>query len=75
MYPFGQPFPEASNGVQSQQNEIWKKIQHDAHSDGIDLTALPFAKEAIGSIAALAGEKVELSGERFNGRRVDVHTQ
>ena len=75
MYPFGQPFPEASNGTQSQQNEIWKKIQQDAHSDGIDLTALPFAKEAIESIAALAGEKLEVGGERFTGRRIDVHTQ
>ncbi|USP82841.1 hypothetical protein yc1106_10115 [Curvularia clavata] len=74
MYPFGQPFPEASNGTQSQQNEIWKQIQHDAHSDGIDLTALPFAKEAIGSIAALASEKVELGAGAFNGRRIDVHT-
>lgn len=76
MYPFGQPYPEASNGAQSRQNDIWTKIQLDAHNDAIDLTALPFAREAIGSIAALAEDKVDVSKLDFRGaKRIDVHTQ
>lgn len=52
------------------------KIQRDAHEDDIDLTVLPFAKEAIGSIAELAVNQVDTKQFTFQGaKRIDVHTQ
>lgn len=76
MYPFGQPYPDASNDTQSWQNELWMKIQRDAHEDEIDLTVLPFAKEAIASIAELAVKQIDTKQFGFQGaKRIDVHTQ
>jgi hypothetical protein len=76
MHPFDQPYPDAANDTQSRQNELWMKIQFDAHDDGIDLTSLPFAKEAIESIAKLAENKVDVGKFGFReAKRIDVHTQ
>lgn len=64
MYPFGDT------------NTLWKQIQHDAFVDGIDLTVLPFAKEALASISALAADTVDISAFDFsNAKRIDTHTQ
>jgi len=76
MYPFGQPYPNASNDTQSRQNELWMNIQRDAHEDKIDLTVLPFAEQAVGSIAELAVKQVDTKQFGFQGaKRIDVHTQ
>ena len=52
------------------------QIQYDAYVDGIDLTVLPFAKEAIASITSLASNAVDMQEFDFStSRRVDTHTQ
>ena len=52
------------------------QIQYEAHVDGIDLTVLPFAKEAIASIASLASSMVNVKEFDFStSKRVDTHTQ
>lgn len=66
MYPFG----ESDSGATG------KQIQHDAYVDGIDLTVLPFAQEAIASIAALAKHAADPATFQFsNAKRIDTHTQ
>ncbi|KAK1910919.1 hypothetical protein P3342_011521 [Pyrenophora teres f. teres] len=63
MYPFGDT------------NTLWKQIQHEAYVDGIDLTVLPFAKEALESITALATNTVDASAFDFSdSKRIDTHT-
>ncbi|EOA85626.1 hypothetical protein ACJQWK_10454 [Exserohilum turcicum] len=79
IYPFPQPYPVAFSDTQVRKNEIWSRIQREAHADGIDLTVLPFAKNAIASIVALEGDKVDVNALGFaesgrEMRRVDVHT-
>jgi hypothetical protein len=52
------------------------QIQYEAYVDGIDLSVLPFAKEAIASIATLASSKVDMKEFDFStAKRVDTHTQ
>jgi len=64
MYPFGDT------------NTLWKQIQHEANVDGIDLTVLPFAKEALESLTALAENTVETAAFDFStAKRIDTHTQ
>lgn len=73
MYPFGHP---STNDTRYREKELWLKIQQDAYLDGIDLTTLPFAKDAVASIVALAGDKVDVAKFGFEGvKRVDLHTQ
>ncbi|EDU50368.1 amidohydrolase 2 [Pyrenophora tritici-repentis Pt-1C-BFP] len=63
MYPFGDT------------NTLWKQIQHESYVDGIDLTVLPFAKEALESITALATSTVNTSSFDFAyAKRIDTHT-
>jgi len=73
MYPFGHP---STNDTRYREKELWLKIQNDAYLDNIDLTTVPFAKDAIASIVALAGDKVDVGKFGLEGaNRVDVHTQ
>lgn len=52
------------------------QIQYEAYVDGIDLTVLPFAKEAIASIASLASNVVDMQEFDFStSKRIDTHTQ
>ena len=75
-YPYGKPYPTPSNGTQHDENKLWMQIQYEAYVDGIDLSVLPFAKEAIASIATLEGSKVNMKEFDFStARRVDTHTQ
>jgi hypothetical protein len=75
-YPYGKPYPAPSNGTQHDENKLWMQIQYEAYVDGIDLTVLPFAEEAIASIAALASERVDTKSFDFStSKRVDTHTQ
>ena len=75
-YPYGKPYPTPSNGTQHDENKLWMQIQYEAYVDGIDLTVLPFAKEAIASITSLASNSVDVQEFDFStSRRVDTHTQ
>ncbi|KAI4637453.1 hypothetical protein J4E83_000269 [Alternaria metachromatica] len=74
-YPYGKPYSTPSNGTQHDENKIWMQIQYEAYVDGIDLTVLPFAKEAIASIASLASSMVNVKEFDFStSKRVDTHT-
>ncbi|KAF1947197.1 amidohydrolase 2 [Clathrospora elynae] len=54
---------------------LWKRIQHAAYRDAIDLTSLPFAEEAIRSIAALSTNLTDTSTFDFeHATRIDTHT-
>ncbi|KAL1797015.1 hypothetical protein ACET3X_005555 [Alternaria dauci] len=74
-YPYGKPYLTPSNDIQHDENKLWVQIQYEAYVDGIDLTVLPFAKDAIASIASLASNVVDLQDFDFStSTRVDTHT-
>ncbi|KAI4692631.1 hypothetical protein J4E81_007047, partial [Alternaria sp. BMP 2799] len=74
-YPYDKPYSTPSNGTQHDENKLWMQIQYEAYVDGIDLTVLPFAEEAIASIASLASSMVNVKEFDFStSKRVDTHT-
>jgi hypothetical protein len=60
----------------STEQDLQFHIQHNASTDGIDLSVLSFTKEAIASIAALSTHLISRTTYDFtHATRIDTHTQ
>jgi hypothetical protein len=67
------PFTMATASIEQ---DLQSHIQHNASTDGIDLTVLSFTEEAIASIAALSTNLVSPTPYDFtHATRIDTHTQ
>ncbi|KAF1838528.1 hypothetical protein BDW02DRAFT_564892 [Decorospora gaudefroyi] len=79
MNPFTSPYGTyetmPTNKAQFEEQILWLQVQYEAFVDGIDLTVLPFAQEAIADIASLASNPVDTTTFNFTkATRIDTHT-
>ena len=69
--------PDNLTAASPSEQQLWTRIQQDALTDGIDFSVLPFAQEALRSIADLERTVANALKSNFsfeNAKKVDTHT-